>query len=182
MRKLTAFCLGLICLTLASCGQKNPIGQSEPYGNYTIEMNGANYIISVYDDNGSILLQEELVAEPTIEHISPEIVRLSNGKGDSWWDQFVDVKNALVSPVYYNVSLVYDENIVYMALIDGSIKLVIRNMFDENRYYKEVVREFSVVAVPSSALVDAKLMPDHILRITYLSGEQYEERTEDIIL
>jgi len=191
-KRIFCACLIFICFTFFACESfkgEQPKTESElilvQNEYYTIKKKNNEYIGMIYDVNGNIMKKEIFKKEPRVRLVSPEIVELNNGGGNETWTIFFDVAKLLTSPVYSNVSLIYINNekmIVYMDFIDGALKLVIRDIFDKKNYYREIVRDFSEVAIPNDALINVKVITDNILRITYLVGDDYTEKEEDIAL
>ncbi|WP_218619277.1 hypothetical protein, partial [Paenibacillus sp. P46E] len=65
----------------------------------------------------------------------------------------------------------------FILFMDDGGKLIFRDIFDEKKMYKEIVRGFSPTAVPSDAITNAELN-DKELMIEYYEGTEFLEKKE----
>lgn len=85
---------------------------------------------------------------------------------------FYDRVTGEKSEEYFNISAINGSNIVYMEFTDGrEIHLVIRDIFDKDTLYKEIVCDFSDTAVASSVLRSVTFLNDKSIEIEYEVGE-----------
>lgn len=141
-----------------------------------------DYQYLVYNNNGKLMFEEILDFKADFSYLSSDILREHNGGGNVSQYQYFNVNENLVSQIYDNPSLVESGKIVYMTYEDDKIKLIISDLFDKSKFYKEYNRDFSPVAAPYNALVDAKFIDSSKLQITYLSGSDRKQVTEIINL
>lgn len=86
----------------------------------------------------------------------------------------------------YNDNLVYyleftpDEN--YEETKKGKIRLIIRDIFDKSKFYKEIERDFTKEISLIYAIQKIKMTNDKILYITYEKGQNRELISEEIDL
>jgi len=104
------------------------------------------------------------------------------GAGNVTIYQFFDVKLNRISPRYNNPTLIENDKIVYMDYDGERLKLIVSDLFDKNKFYKEYLRDFSPIAAPYNALSSAKFIDSNKLQIAYLTGIDYKEITETIEL
>lgn len=141
-----------------------------------------DYHYLVYNNNGKIMFEETIDIKVDFSYISSDILRRHNGGGNVSQYKYFNLNDNLVSQIYDNPSLVENGKIVYMTYEDDKIKLIISDLFDKSKFYKEYNRDFSPVAAPYNALVDAKFIDSSKLQITYLSGSNRKQVTEIINL
>lgn len=88
---------------------------------------------------------------------------------------FYNRKTGEKSEEFFNVSAVNNTMIVYMEFTDeGKICLVIRDIFDQNTFYKEITRDFSRIAIACLDLSEAVFLDEKDLKIEYYPGENRE--------
>ena len=151
---------------------------------FSIDVEQNEYVATIFDVNGNILFKESFGwRTPVIKMIDSEILEFSLSAGtDAQWTRFYNVTSGRESPIYVSVRLVYDGKVIYIGRVDGRSALIVRDIFDEGLYYKEIIFDFSPFTSLSSALTDVKVIADNVLQITYLAGGNYEEKTQEVLL
>lgn len=91
---------------------------------------------------------------------------------------FYDVLTSTLSPVYENIYCIYDTKVAYFS--EGV--LIVRDFMDKEIYYKEIGRDWSATAVPSSAIVSVEFIEEDVIEIQYFEGSEYKEMKEVINL
>lgn len=117
-----------------------------------------------------------------ISRIDKNILQKRYGAGNAICYQFYDTEKNSVSPIYENIDAVDYGKIVYMTISDGMNKLIVTDLFDDEKYYREYERDFSPTAIPSDALKSANFISENKIEICYLKGNDYIETSEVIDL
>jgi len=116
------------------------------------------------------------------------IYSLENSIGDSllsieigvgtgtWLTQYYDVDKDIFSEMFESPITIQRDKIAYIKIFDNTYKLIVRNIFDKSKYYKEFNIDLSPVANPIDALVHLEYLNGDRLQITYLSGKDYVEK------
>ena len=65
---------------------------------------------------------------------------------------------------------------------DYEIRLIIRDIFDTEVLYKEIIRDFSKTAVASTDLKNVTFINDKTIEVEYAIGSNYEIVKEIIML
>lgn len=138
------------------------------------------YHFWIFNNNGEVMYEDTLGKKPDFTNPQNNILRLHIGGGIVTQYQFYDISESLVSPFYSNPSLIENEKIVYMTFEDGKIKLIVSDLVDKSKFYKEYERDFSPTETPYSDLRSAKFVDSNNLQVTYLTGSNYKEVTETI--
>lgn len=142
------------------------------------------YAYQIFDKDGAVLAEEaNITGSVFVEEFADGIVRVAISAGSYARNEvFYDTETGEKSEVFYNVATVYKRKVAYMDLREQESCLIIRDIFDKDLYYKEIYRDFSPSAVPSTVLQSAVFVEDSIIQITYLEGEDYVEKEEKIEL
>jgi len=150
---------------------------------YTIYENNYEYKVVVRQYNGNVIISEDTYnMEPIIKEVGDDMLTLTIGQGDWHITRFINVKEGTISEGFGNVEA-YDSNkVVYPIYEDGTIKIVIQDIYDKDKYYREVIRDYAPVAVPKSMIIDIKFLDDLSLLLKYYSGEGWKEVSETIEL
>lgn len=165
---------------------KNSLNSDNDYEgrNYKIVPSTKDGIIEyhyyIYNNQGSVIFEETLLKKPDFLYVDTDILREHHGGGNVSQYQFFNVSKNLISPIYENPSIVKNGKIVYMTYKDDKIKLVVSDLFDKSKFYRQYERDFSPVAAPDGDLTSAEYIDSNKLQITYLSGSNYKEVTEII--
>ena len=142
------------------------------------------YEYIIYNKYGNIVLKEESYREPNINLLSENLLEIRTSHGSSAvLFRYYDIKNdCLSTDSFWNRSFVVDNKIFYMDINkeNNRMILIVRDIFDKTKYYKEFERDFSKTAVPSLALKSIKILDKENFEIEYFSGEQYELKQEVI--
>lgn len=186
MKKILFLLIILIILYCCCSCEKNVQHTVKSYESnlpekyYKIETDKmGDYMLDLLDKKGSIIYHQKFSKKaPDISKINNEIIEIRLGVGSSaifFW--FYDLKNKKISEEYFNAVLIENSMIAYMNI---NYKLVIRDIFDKRKYYKEITRNFTECAVPSNAILSMKFIRKNVICIEYLEGEKYTERKETI--
>lgn len=95
------------------------------------------------------------------------------------WGYYYDINKGIFSEVF---SSIYDENKELVVYSDVN-KVIIRNIFDKKIYYKEISEFEKTLSNVAEPIIDVKFINDgKSIKITYLSGSDYQKFTEVIDL
>ena len=142
------------------------------------------YRYEVYNKNGAVVINETVRSQPHIEYIFENtLLSIIRGVGtNAFLCQYYDIDRDLFSEIFHSPTVADHGNVVYMTISEGNLKLVVRDIFDESKFYKEFGLDFSPTAVPSNALINADYLDETSLTITYFSGENYEIKSTTLSL
>lgn len=153
-------------------------------GKYYIEYYKDNvYAYKVFDIGGDLIEEyQNITGSLIIEEIHDELLHVRIGAGTySYTDYFFDCKKGVVSEFFSNVLAISDRKIVYMKEFDdGRPILVVRDAFDKDIFYKEIMRDFSPVVSLATVIVSAEFIDDDSLQIEYFTGIEYDTLIEII--
>lgn len=158
--------------------------EGEGYRLYYDESSGT-YSYQIFSLENEIIEEgADIYRVAFIKEISDTIIHLAISVGSpARYECFFDRETGEKSEGYFNVSAVNNRTVVYMDWTqEGEICLVIKDMFDKNRLYKEIIRDFSPTAVPSNDLTKAVFLDDTTLEIEYYVGEDYDSVKEVITI
>lgn len=147
---------------------------------YKIEKQDMLYYYTIFDKNKNIVMRgEPSNKKPEIMMINDNVIKIINKAGTGIATQscfYIDVERLLLSPIYSSVLAEYNEIIAH-ATYDS---IIICSIFDKESFYKEILtfnQPFSPVAFP---FLGAEFFDGgSCLRVTYLTGENYN-KTEEI--
>lgn len=120
--------------------------------------------------------------EPIIMQVDKDTLLIRTGRGDSWITKFVNGKTNRVSDDFENISAYNGQLVVYGIYEDEQLKIVIRDIYDKDKVYKEVIDTFPNVAVGSYIIKDAQIIDEHSVDLTYYVGDEWEEKEEVVLL
>jgi len=144
-----------------------------------IKSDDQSYTVILYDKNKNIIHQETVTKEPYISSEDEKIIRVTNSLGSPLnYIYFYDVVSSKISPVYENALLAENNKVVFMK----DNVLIVSDIFNKDLFYKEIKRDFSQTAVPSSAIVSVKFVEPTKLQLNYLEGKDFVEKSEIIDL
>jgi len=137
------------------------------------------YYCFIYDENHDVVTTEgRWPVEPGLTIEDSRLVKLTYSAGPSrglQWGYYYDTKADVLSRTYYYILDEKDGKVAY----GGLDKLVVRDIFDKAKYYKE----FTTFKLPLSKMVDPITSAEftgngNSIKVTYLSGDDYREVSE----
>lgn len=149
---------------------------------YSVEEANDKYIVSIKNNWGEKIYEEEFKLEPIILQIGKDTILIKVGGGDSWKTKFVNGKTNRISDSFENISAFNEQFVVYGIYEDGQLKIVIRDIYDKDKFYKEIIDTFPDVAVGSYIIKDAQFVDNDYLYLNYYVGNEWEEKEEMILL
>lgn len=157
---------------------KDAVKKFKNYYSLSPKSNG-NYAFKLYDKSKKIVDNTTLANRPMIYFINDHIMQIKVPYcNPSYSTYFYNIETSQLSDIYDTPAYAYDDKVIFIE--DG--KLIIRNVFDKEIYYKVIKRDFSENAIPSYAIFEVKVISDHELEITYAKGENFTETTETLDL
>ena len=127
----------------------------------------------------SEIVKREIVLRkpPEITYLGDSLLSIEIGVGTgTWLTQYYDVDKDIFSEMFESPITIQRDKIAYIKIFDNTYKLIVRNIFDKSKYYKEFNLDLSPVANPIDALVHLEYLNGDRLQITYLSGKDYVEK------
>lgn len=149
---------------------------------YTVEEVNGTYNVSVNNRCGKRIYENAYGVEPIIMQVDKDTILIRTGKGDSRITKFINGKTNRVSDNFENISAYNGQLVVYGIYEDEQLKIVIRDIYDKDKVYKEVIDTFPNVAVGSYIIKDAQIIDEHSVDLTYYVGDEWKEKEEVILL
>ena len=149
---------------------------------YTVEEVNGTYNVSVNNRCGKRIYENAYGVEPIIMQVDKDTILIRTGKGDSRITKFINGKTNRVSDNFENISAYNGQLVVYGIYEDEQLKIVIRDIYDKDKVYKEVIDTFPNVAVGSYIIKDAQIIDEHSVDLTYYVGDEWEEKEEVVLL
>ncbi len=143
---------------------------------YSVEKVNNTYNVSVTNRWGKKIYENVYELEPSIIQVGKDTILIRVGKGDSWTAKFINGKTNRISDSFENISAYNEQLVVYGLYEDGQLKIVIRDIYDKDKVYKEVIDTFPDVAVGSYIIKDAQIIDEHSVHLTYYVGNGWEEK------
>ena len=137
------------------------------------------YLYEIYNNSGEVIKSETVVRRfPALNYQSDSLLSIEIGVGTGvWLTQYYDTVKDHFSEVFESPIVVRNNKVAYMIISNNIYKIIIRDVFDENKYYKEFsLDDFAKVANPVDALIDIQYLDDDRLQVAYLSSENYIEK------
>ncbi|MBD5494783.1 MAG: hypothetical protein HDR12_10515, partial [Lachnospiraceae bacterium] len=149
---------------------------------YNVEEVNNKYVVSITNNHGKTIYENTYNAYPIILQVGENTVSVTIGAGDYWTTKFINGKTNRISDYFENISACSEQLVVYGIYEDGELKIVIRDIYDKEKVYKEIIDTFPVVAVGSYLIKDAQIIDDHTVHLTYYVNNDWEEKEEIVFL
>lgn len=120
---------------------------------YSIEEQGDMYFLSISDNQGKKIYENQYYAYPIVLKVGKNTIRIVTGKGDCRQSQFINGKTGSISDYFENVSGYNEKLVVYAIYEEGNLKIIIRDIYNKDESYKEIIDEFPNVAVGGGILL-----------------------------
>lgn len=131
------------------------------------------YEIVCYDRWGRVIDTTWSPVEPGIQNVTDELIEIVISVGSpAHYIFYFDKGRGKVSDTFFNPILVDNRYVAYMEY-EPEMELIIRDLFDEGKFYKKIVRDFSMVTDLNSAMSIEVVNKENFL-IEYFKGEDYE--------
>lgn len=183
MRKYILYILSgccLLCIFAYLIWHKNNADISELYT--IVNDKEENFRLCIKSRRGKVIFNEEYIGEPEIGIIYDDTFLVRRGKGDWHSYTFINVVTGLVSEEFDDISAWNHEKVVYGTYENGIIKIIVRDIYDKEKYYLEILRDYAPVAVPHHVILNAEFINDAQLMLEYYVGENMEDVSEIINL
>lgn len=151
--------------------------EKRPYSCVKVE---DGYEVVLYGASGEVVFSMEFPIEPGICQVTEDIFEISVSVGSpASYVFWYDTKGARMSETYFNPVLVGNQ---YVAYMENSEELVLRDLFHEGLLEMKIARDFSQTANYISAVVQIEMADSENIILTYLQGSDYTEVSETIRL
>lgn len=164
---------------------KGDLCEESPFYKVFYDEDRKLYSYQIFSTNGDKIDEvRNISGNLYVELISDSLLHAIIGSGsNSSQEWFYDIKNNRKSEEFFNISAIHDSTIVYMEFTDDyEIRLIIRDIFDTEVLYKEIIRDFSKTAVASTDLKNVTFINDKTIEVEYAIGSNYEIVKEIIML
>lgn len=176
----TLICV-ILCIVIVIVFVRSKCNISNTYVVITNE--NYNYKVIIKQYNGKVILSEEYHhLWPIVQEIGKDVLTLTLGRGDWWVTRFINVKDGSVSEQFGNILTYSPDKVVYPKYEDGVMRIIVQDIFDKERYYYEVIRDYAPDVVGTYMVIDAVFLDEATLHLQYYSGEDWEEVSEVIHL
>jgi hypothetical protein len=163
-------------------GERTLIAGQDYYKTYRLVRDNTSIYLTVIYGNDNEIIDKGVTygVEPTITKTG-DIIKIHIGYGtETYVCRYYDAVKRTVSEWFENPIKESGSLVGYMLYSDAGNKLVVRDIFDKNAYYREFERDFSGRVIPllSAEFIDGGAK----LRITYSTEEGKREATETLDL
>jgi len=137
------------------------------------------YIYEIFNAHGELVKREgALRRPPVIVYLDEFLLSIEFGVGTgTWMTQYYHITNDIFSETFESPIAIKYNKIAYVLVYENAYKLIVRDIFDKSIYYERFNLKLSPVANPMDALINIEHLYDNRLRVTYLSGEDYMEKS-----
>lgn len=162
-----------------SDNQQENVVQEDKYFK-VVDLGEYEYYYAIYNSDGKLVKEGNAYRwSPTITYIDDNTIEIYTGAGTGvYFCTYYDILHDRISEPYespvaakYNKVAYIDWR--YYTDRDTELVLVVKDMFENNGYYEEFYLDFSLAVSP---VLDTDFLDMNTLYLTYLSGDQYEER------
>ena len=180
VKNILLFILSSIVVVLILVLASKKIRTIENY--FMLEKTDMGVILSIWDKQDMEICSVKYMGDVKIIKISEDTLLVINGKGD--WRQytFINIATGEISDTFNDVSAWNEQKVVYAIYENDAIKIVVQDIYDKDKYYMEVVRDFPIVAVPHYVIKSAKFIRNRKIILEYYVGEDWNEKKETINL
>lgn len=142
-----------------------------------IDIGKGRYRFTIYNTDGKVVKKgESYRIEPLINYIDQQTIQIMVIIGtDTFYCLYYDTINDRLSEQYDSPIAAKFNKIAFLKHKDKETVLIVKDMYNENNFYKEYLLDFSPVLSP---IISAEFINEDALLITYLSGDLYKEKTE----
>ena len=149
-----------------------------------IQKDDSTFDYNVFDTEGEILDSETSVRLPSFKATGDYLMQLSVQTGTGLFTNYAkyyDLKNSKTSKTFNYVLTAKDNYVVCADYRNGKHIIIVQDIFDKEKYYKEYELE-NVSPVAADFAVEGHFNKKGNINITYLSGENYKETNYTIVL
>ena len=138
-----------------------------------------DYELTLFSEQGEEIFSERYPVEPRFKEINKGVIEIALNTGSSsTYVFFFDKKKGKVSDIFFTPILFGDN---YIAFMKNEV-LVLTDMFEQERLYIEISRDFSKVANPISAVINIALIDANAISLKYYKGSDFDEVSEIITM
>lgn len=150
---------------------------------YKIIYSDSMYYYYIFNENHDVVKSDgPLNKEPHISMVNDHLIRftLQAGTGiGTQWGYYYDTIIDTFSPIFQSIYDQCDGKVAY-----GEVgKIIIRDIFDQTKYYQEISSFRKPLSVAAEPIIKSQFVNGGTgIKVTYLTGPDYEEVTETIDL
>jgi len=142
-----------------------------------VHTNSGDYMLEIFNQEGNVLYARSFPVEPGITKISANRFKIVVSIGSpANYTHFYDIAADRESITYFNLLFSNEDTVVYFK----DAKLIVADIFDEDLFYKEIIRDFSKLANPSYAITSVTIIDSIILQITYFEGDNLQKKQKPL--
>lgn len=135
------------------------------------------YYYTIFNKNGDTSEKSDFFPKKPEILMQDELIKVSYQSGtglSTEWNYYYDIENDRFSKYFYSVYDKYNETIAYRS----QNEIIIENIFEDENH-KEI-KDFShPLSLTTEPFIDVKFNENGtILKVTYLTGDDYQEVTE----
>ena len=136
----------------------------------------AEYYYIIYNNDKKIVKEESHYGpSPVINYIDNGTIEILLQAGTNmFYCTYYDINNDNFSDQYESPIICEYEKIVYLDYNKNPFTLVVRNIYDTNKFLKEFILEDISLAV--SPIIKAEFLDENTLNIVYMSGQEFKEK------
>lgn len=173
----------IIVIMLVCCLTFGVLLRSAPNKmSYTVEKEDDNFIVSIFNAHGEKIFEEQYRVWPNISKIGKNTVMITVGKGDWHQSKFINGKTGRISDWLDDVRECSEQLVVYGTYEDNTLKIIIRDIYDKDKTYKEIIDSFPQVAVGAYLIKDAQILNDHLVYLRYYIDDDWNEKGKFVFL
>ena len=141
-----------------------------------IKQADAEYYYIIYNNDKNIVKEgSHYGPSPVINYIDNGTIEILLQAGTNmFYCTYYDINNDRFSDQYESPIICEYEKIVYFDYNKNPFTLVVRNIYDTNKYLKEFILEDISLAV--SPIIKAEFLDENTLNIVYMSGQEFKEK------
>lgn len=133
------------------------------------------YKISIRGNQGEIIYEGDYKVSPQMNVIGKNTMIVTVGAGDAQSSIFINGKMGKVSDAYDVIAACNEKLVVYGTYEDGQMKIIIRDIYDKGKCYKEITDMFPDTAVGHYLIKDAQIINNHLVHLTYYVDDWKEK-------
>lgn len=142
-----------------------------------IKQADAEYYYIIYNDDKKIVKEgSHYGPSPVINYIDNDTIEIMLQAGTNmFYCTYYDINNDRFSDQYESPIICEYEKIVYLDYNKNPFTLVVRNIYDTNKFLKEFILEDISLAV--SPIIKAEFLNENTLNIVYMTGQEFKEKS-----
>lgn len=185
-RLIGVFIIVILLGSVCGCAQKD----ENRDGQCILEKIGEDeYKITLYDKSYNEVYSQvysDMRVPPWVEMITDAVWEIGISVGSpARYTFYFNTQTAEISDTYFNAVLFGDRYIAYMeddVIGADTITLTLTDIFKEDILHQEIVRDFSILADPMSAVKNVEMIDAETIRLEYYEGKEMTAVSETVAL